>query len=309
MALPDVILLLAIGAVRGRERAILYAPRRASAIQAGWNPFGAKSAPTPPCPMESVQALVPLREQVGPSCSLYALGMIMDYWHAKDATNPTAHVLAGDASDRFQKRCNFDATTDDLVMDVAMSMGVTTRGEIWFWDNMAELATHFGYVAAIYDEGTMDDVYRALDAGHPVLLPYDASPARGERRPGNFGGKHAHAAVLQGYFDDEHGRWLVAKQSGGRPTAMLARGDEDFVWRAEEFDASWHQLRWSRAKKDWTLPSALQDRLLELGDVDMATGKVQFDVRSLYMGKAVEIVPRGMRPVGGRVVAPGRVPA
>src|SRR5690242_4457903 len=38
------------------------------------------------------KAGVPQREQIGPTCGLYALGMVMDFWNEKNAKNATALV-------------------------------------------------------------------------------------------------------------------------------------------------------------------------------------------------------------------------
>ena len=58
-----------------------------------------------------MKAEVPQRVQQGPTCGLYALGMVMDFWHQADKTNPT--VLVSDKDIGGKGRNYNDEPTSD----------------------------------------------------------------------------------------------------------------------------------------------------------------------------------------------------
>lgn len=176
-------------------------------------------------------APVPQRVQIGPTCGLYALGMVMDHWHERDAKNATALVQDADRSGRgVQYR--FDPTTDERILDAAKALGFTALGEMFTARQLASTAEHFGYAATTHEDATLEDLYRVLDAGHPAIVAFDVDY---NGNPTDNGGHRAHYAVIQGYFDDASGRRLVARHGWGV--------QKDHVWDAEAFDRSWKALR------------------------------------------------------------------
>ncbi len=178
-------------------------------------------------------APVPHRKQIGGTCGLYGIGMVMDSWHARDPRNPTAIVQATDLEPDAQgfKHYNFAPTTERRLLDVALERGWTAKGEMYHGKYTAMIAAEFGYQVGLHHNATLDDLYRVLDSKHPALVCYDNDR---NGNPGRSNGHKAHYAVIEGYFDLDGERYLVAKHSWSRTT--------DRVWRARDFFESWSQM-------------------------------------------------------------------
>jgi hypothetical protein len=241
---------------------------------------------------------VPQRVQIGPTCGLYALGMVMDYWHGKDEKNAAPLVSDADLTGTKQ-HYNHPPTTSERLLDHAQAAGFTALGEMFTARQLAKTAAHFGYTAAIHEDATLQDVYALLDAGRPALVAFDVDF---NGNPTAQGGERAHYAVLTGHFDEGGERFLVAKHGWGV--------QEDHVWRAKDFDRSWKALEHTTfygTPGDGVMPG------LKSGDPELAE-PVLLDLPDLGGGKAgikdslatkiIEVVPPGEAPLGGRVVAP-----
>ena len=79
---------------------------------------------------------LPHRVQLpGTGCALYSLGMLMDYWHSVDPTNPTALVCDKDESlqrlEQHGARFSCAPTTPRRLLDVAIASGHTLNGSCW----------------------------------------------------------------------------------------------------------------------------------------------------------------------------------
>lgn len=171
---------------------------------------------------------VPGRVQKGPTCGLYALGMVMDYWEKRDGQSTTA--LVQDSDEWRPGSHSLPPDTHELLLDVAQKHGFTTRGEMLDAAELAALAATFGYRAELHESFTIETILVALDARHPTLVAFDVDD---DGNPGEFGGKNAHWAVIQAHFEDDGERFLVASHawSGG-----------EYVWKAEELMRSTAQL-------------------------------------------------------------------
>ncbi len=235
------------------------------------------------------RAAVPQRVQIGPTCGLYALGMVMDFWHAKDAANPTALVQDRDLGGRG-KQFTLEPTTSERILTVAKELGFTALGEMFTARQLAKTAEHFGYVATTHEDATLDDLYRVLDAGHPAIVAFDVD-YNGD--PADFGGDRAHYAIIQGYFDALDGRMLVARHGWGV--------QEDHVWSAERFDQSWkalHTTAFYGEPGDDIIPDhpgVDEPDRMALPDAGAGRAKIYDSLGT----KIVEVVPPGASPVGG----------
>lgn len=239
------------------------------------------------------QAIVPQRVQVGPTCGLYAMGMVMDYWHGKDARNPSA--LVSDVDLRGPgKQYTTAPTTQERILEYAKGAGYTSQGEMFDAAQLAEVAAHFGYAASIHDGATLSDLYRVLDRGRPAIVAFDVD-MQGD--PGDYGGMRAHYAVIEGYFDRGGERYLCAKHGWGVK--------ERHVWRASDFERSWRALRetdYYGTPGDGVIPSEPSLRepaKLSLPDL----GRGRAGISASLARKIVEVVPAGDTPTGGRVVS------
>jgi hypothetical protein len=175
-------------------------------------------------------APVPQRVQVGPTCGLYALGMVMDHWHLRDANNATAWVQD---LDNRGKGAQYTLMPTDArrLLDVAKEAGYTALGEMFTAKQLGAVAESFGYRAVTHEHATLAQLYAVLDAGHPAIVGFDVD---NNGNPTDSGGARAHYAVIQGYFDDGGERYLVARHGWGV--------QRDHVWRASDFDKSWRAL-------------------------------------------------------------------
>lgn len=194
---------------------------------------------------------VPGRVQDGPTCGLYALGMVMDYWDDKDQRNKNPLVLEGDVV-RWDSHSRLPDTQLRL-FEVAKHQGFTTQGEMFYADHMATLARSFGYQASVKSELTLEDIKACVDRDHPALIGFDVDNSG---NPGLFGGKRAHWAVIEGYFQKDGVDYLVATHGWT---------GKEYIWKAADFMASVNQLDKSdfpAAPRDIT--QTLKARLVEV---------------------------------------------
>ena len=239
-----------------------------------------------------MKAEVPQRVQQGPTCGLYALGMVMDFWHQADAKNPTVLVSNKDMGGKG-RHYNDEPTSDERMLTYVREAGYTSAGEMFKARDLAETAVHFGYSANLYQNATLENLYNVLDAGHPALVAFDVD-YRGN--PGEFEGKRAHYAIIQGYFDEDGERFLIARHGWG--------GQKDYVWKASDFDASWKALKatdWYGTPGDGIMPDARYDEPALLDLPDLGNGMAGI-FRSLGT-KIIEVVPVGEQAVGGESVS------
>lgn len=238
---------------------------------------GAKTAP------------VPQRVQLGPTCGLYALGMVMDAWNAHDPKNATALVQEQDRNG-YGKQYTRSPTTGERILDVARAKGFTAVGEMFQAEDLAATARHFGYDATTHHHASLATLYKVLDAGHPAIVAFDVDY---NGNPTAVGGARAHYAVIQGYFDDGGKRYLVARHGWGV--------QRDHVWDAAAFDASWRALQ----KTDFygvpgdgiipSFPDAKEPAGLALPDL----GNGEAGILEALATKIVEVVPHGTPMAGG----------
>ncbi len=241
------------------------------------------------------KAGVPQREQIGPTCGLYALGMVMDAWNEKDPHNPTALVQDVDLKGRG-KQYTRDPTTNERILDVAKKLGFTALGEMFTAKQLAATAKHFGYEASTHEHATLDDLYRVLDAGHPAIVGFDVDY---NGNPTDGGGERAHYAVIEGYFDQDGERYLVARHGWAV--------QKDHVWKASDFDKSWKALKSTSfygTPGDGVIPAqprhGIPHELPEPSQLDLPdAGNGRAGIFESLGTKIVEVVPRGQSPVGG----------
>ena len=239
-----------------------------------------------------IKAEVPQRVQQGPTCGLYALGMVMDFWHQADKKNPTVLVSDKDIGGKG-RNYNDEPTSDERMLSYVRDAGYTAAGEMFKARDLAETAAHFGYKAHLYQDATLQNLYAVLDAGHPAIVAFDVD-YRGN--PGEFGGERAHYAVIQGYFEEDGEHYLIARHGWG--------GQRDYVWNAKEFDASWKALKatdWYGTPGDGVMPDARYEEPALLDLPDLGNGMAGI-ARSLGT-KIIEVVPMSAEPVGGELIA------
>lgn len=241
------------------------------------------------------RADVPRRIQSGPTCGLFAIGMVMDYFHQEDAKAPTAIVSEGDEARKsfvedgqlYPGRYNFKPTTSEKMLTYAQNKGLTQEGELYDADNLAKVAAHFGYGARVRDQATLSDLYQLLDAGRPAIIAIDYD--LDTQRPVDHGGAGAHYVVIEGYFDQGGERYLVAKHGDNR-------ADEgDCVWSAADVEKAWNALHHNDFYASIPLPEGL---------TLPKDGPKGHDIEATLNAKLIELVPPGQSFVlGGRTIA------
>src|SRR5581483_11233529 len=91
---------------------------------------------------------VPGRVQDGPTCGLYALGMVMDFWEKKDPSKGIDPLVQSSDSARSDSH-SLKPDTQRLLLDEAKKAGFTTQGEMFYGRQLAQLAQNFGYQAKV----------------------------------------------------------------------------------------------------------------------------------------------------------------
>ncbi len=201
---------------------------------------------------------VPGRVQDGPTCGLYALGMVMDFWDRKDSKNLNPLVQNPDVV-RWDAK-SAPADTERRMLDEAKAKGFTTQGEMFYADQLASLANSFGYHSTVHENFSLQDLYRVLDKKHPALVGFDVD---NNGNPGMFGGKRAHWAVIEGHFQKDGIDYLVATHGWT---------GKEYVWKASDLMASINQMD----KSDF--PAAPKD------------------ITRTLKGRLVEVVPGNLKP-------------
>lgn len=197
---------------------------------------------------------VPGRVQKGPTCGLYALGMVMDYWETRDPTSTT--VLVQESDDYRPNSHSLTPDNHTLLLDVARTRGYTAEGEMFHAVQLAALAREFGYEALVHEDFTLETLLEALEKKRPCLAGFDVDD---EGNPGQFEGLNAHWAVIESHFEKDGDRYLVASHawSGG-----------EYVWKAEDFMRSTKQLEKGNTDALPSVPAdiskTLKQRLVEV---------------------------------------------
>ena len=195
---------------------------------------------------------VPGRVQDGPTCGLYALGMVMDFWEKKDPTHVSDALVQKTDVVRWDSHST-QPDTNRLLLDEAKKKGFTTQGEMFHAKDLAALARSFGYEAKTVSHVTLKEIQGAVDRGHPALVGFDVD---NNGNPGLFEGKRAHWAVIEGHFKKDGVEYLVATHGWT---------GKEYVWRADDFMASVNQLNksdFAGAPSDIT--RTLKDRMVEV---------------------------------------------
>lgn len=180
---------------------------------------------------------VPNRVQEGPTCGLYALGMVMDYYHSLDASNEVPFVVDKDAA--RDGAANYPASTDRRLFEVAKANGyfaeslriVNAEGGMFVADELGQLATKFGYRYDLIDRATAADVRAVVDRGHPALVGFDVNY---DGNPTSVAGKRAHWGVVVGHFQYEGEEWFIAQHGWEAKT---------YLWSAKDLEASMGQIQ------------------------------------------------------------------
>ena len=204
---------------------------------------------------------VPHRVQLpGSGCGLYSLGMVMDYWHTIDPSNPTALVCDKDeALQRLEPhgaRYSCEPSVDERLLDVAIARGHTRDGCCWSAEHLADVATHFGYAARTVHGVSLADLQALLDGGHPALVIFDVNLESGD--PVLHGGRSAHVGVATGYRTEPGGaaaHWITAKHPQAKSAAT-------YVWPAELLVASMRNVQRTDKASARPLPAALLRHLV-----------------------------------------------
>lgn len=233
---------------------------------------------------QSKTAPVPQRVQIDGTCGLYALGMVMDYWHAVSSANPTYWVQEQDQEGRGVQY-NYDPSSPEKILDYVKRSEFSRAGEMFEAADLAKTAIHFGYQATYYPRATLEDIYRILDKKHPVIVAFDVDDYG---NPGLFGGMRAHYAVLEGYFDYQNTRYLIAKHGWGTQS--------DYIWRANLLYASMKNLKRTAC---YSSPNDVPKQ----AHLCPVAGRPELEGIAESLGdKIIEVVPLGEALVGG--VAP-----
>lgn len=180
---------------------------------------------------------VPYRVQEGPTCGLYALGMVMDYYHTLDRSNASPLVQHGDEWRANAK--NFAPTTHNRLFDVAKVNGyfaeseriVHEDGGMFVADQLGQLATKFGYRYALHEPAGAKEITAAVDRGHPALVGFDVDY---DGNPTQVAGSRAHWAVIVGHFQHDGEEWFVAHHGWEA---------KDYFWKASDLEASMGQIQ------------------------------------------------------------------
>jgi len=172
---------------------------------------------------------VPGRVQDGPTCGLYALGMVMDFWEKQNPAAAEAPLVV-DADVWRRDSHSIEPDVRFRLFDEAKKNGYTTQGEMFYARQLAQLAEQFGFQTKVTENLTLADLHAAVDKGHPALVAFDVDNSG---NPGLFGGKRAHWAVIEGHFEKDGTEYLVATHGWT---------GKEYVWRAEDFMASVNQL-------------------------------------------------------------------
>ena len=205
---------------------------------------------------------------------------------AADAQNPTALVqnqdLAGQGTNYNQP-----PTTDETILGYTQSRGYTDEGEMFAAQYLAETAAHFGYKASIYNEASLDDIYRMVDIGHPAIIGFDVD---GDGNPADKRGLRAHYAVIEGHFEHQGTSYVVARHGWGTQT--------DYLWKASDLLASMKNLKYT----DFYASNLREPPALHLP----SPGRGFYDISASLGDTIIEVAPQGSELAGGTPVSAAR---
>jgi hypothetical protein len=173
---------------------------------------------------------VPQLIQKGPTCGLYALSMVMEYYHKLDISNPIYMVSSSDTVSEFGK-----PTSIEKILDYVIKSGYSLEGEMFDINALSETANHFRYCSTVHDN--VNDIYSILDTGHPVIVAFDVAD---DGSPTEANGTYSHYAVIESYFKQGSKIIFKAKHSWVPP-----RGVEDYLWTSEEILNSMNGLEYT----------------------------------------------------------------
>lgn len=154
---------------------------------------------------------IPFRIQKGPTCGLYALGMIMDYYHGKNKTYLTTTVFP---DDDYKYKPNINRN----IFKVARHHGyfiqslkeINEEGGMYIAKDLAKLATHFNYTANIYSPLKRKIIINSINNEKPLLVAFDVDE---NGHPGLYENSHAHWGVIGGYFIHKNNTWLIVNHA------------------------------------------------------------------------------------------------
>jgi len=229
------------------------------------------------------QADVPPRVQRGPTCGLYALGMVLDYWALRcsgrriiccassrnDPSRPaTLPVVEGDltradavsaATLRAAMAASADRCDNCELLRIARGLGVTTAGELFSASYVADVARAAGYSAAVVRPLTPQSIAWYTTRGVPLLIAFDVDA---DGHPARRGGHTAHWSVVQAVYVHPH--W-------GTPRAVVTH-----AWTGDEYD--------------WDLSSLLESNA-QLRRTDYGPAQ-HLDLQRTLAHQAVAVWPR-----------------
>lgn len=189
--------------------------------------------------IKKVRLDVPQYVQTGPTCGLYALKMVSAY---------------------FAKKSSLKTMDIDLLLRYGVKNGFTKEGELFDTEFVGLIANAFGMRANVVHDFTVNDIIKALNAKHPVILPFDVNNLG---NPGCQNGAKAHYTVITGYefekrtnklkFYARHGWW-----------------DQLYLWKAEDLMKSHHCLNESPYYLNKKTPKMLGAPRLLNGNIDIS---------------------------------------
>jgi type VI secretion system secreted protein VgrG len=159
-------------------------------------------------PAEKKDLVVPHRVQVGGTCGIAALGMVLDYWNTKDGA--------------------LSHPPDTKILEDAVSRGWSKTGET-SPQVRADLAKLYGYDATYMFNATIADLKKALAEGVPLIIGFNVDKGAGNPQWTDL--NRAHAAVVKGFVTRDGKEYIVAQH--GWPNAANKE------WLVEDFQKSW----------------------------------------------------------------------
>ena len=160
-------------------------------------------------------------KQAGPNCGLYALSYIMRHWYDKlqGTTNPIPQPLPARKVDvpGSTKLAVGDPDRENSLRYIAKHIDtvhpLTFLGELFSGEALASVANNAGFAAKVHVPANKDylaTLFKLIDANHPAIVALDVdqdihttngkiSVGPNSGCPGQFGGEHAHWAVIVAY--------------------------------------------------------------------------------------------------------------
>lgn len=171
---------------------------------------------------------VPYHAQDEAKCGLYALKMVMHYYHRRDSRNqnPPVNEVGEPFSEDREPIFPYARRADELW---------AADGETSHW-NVANIAEAYGYTARSRSSAFLggigapdiDDLKEEVDAGRPVLVSVRSTNAKG--MPCVSDGYGGHWAVIEGWVSHDGRDYFIVKHgtAGG-----------DVVWPVDLFEEAW----------------------------------------------------------------------